>query len=86
MVEYPAIENTDYFTNRALEDEKGEKKGKIVMWRIRGEKEFHIVLKCPHCGKEQEYKQAFEKRPYKPACQACGKMFIIAKIKSEKKK
>lgn len=86
MPTYPRIENTDYFTNRALENEKGEKSGKIVMWRVKGENQFHVVLKCPFCGKDQEYTQAFEKRPYRPACQSCGKNFVISKIKPEKKK
>lgn len=86
MTEYPSISDTDYFTNRALENENGEKCGKIIMWRIKGDTEFHVSLKCPFCGKEQEYKQAFEKKPYRPACQGCGKMFIISKIKPEKKK
>ncbi|MCK5333676.1 MAG: hypothetical protein KAJ24_04135 [Candidatus Aenigmarchaeota archaeon] len=86
MPTYPSIGDTNYFTNRGLENDKEEKTGKIIMWRNKGEEKFHIILKCPFCSAENEFTEEFEKRPYRPACPACGKKFIIAKIKAKKKK
>ena len=86
MVTYPDIGDTNYFTNRALENKAGEKKGKIIMWRNKGKEEFHMILTCPECGEVTEKKQAFEKKPYRPNCDSCGAKFVIAKLKADKKK
>jgi hypothetical protein len=85
-MEYPNIDNTNYFTNRGLANEKGEKKGKIVMWRVKGEEEFCYIMVCPFCMQKQEAKRKFEKRPYRPVCEKCGKSITVAKIKPEKDK
>ncbi len=82
-MKYPEIDNTDYFTNRALENDEGEKTGKILMFREKGKKEFYIRMKCPYCGHMQERKEAFEKKPYRPACEKCGRKLVIKKLKSK---
>jgi len=86
MVSYPDISNTNYFTNRALLNKAGEKKGKIIMWRNKGEEIFHMRLTCPECGTVNEKTQEFERKPYRPTCDNCGAKFVIAKLKVEKKK
>lgn len=86
VTQYPNIEETNYFTNRALENEKGEKAGKILMWRVKGNEKFHFILKCPACGAETEKDELFEKRPYWPACASCGKKYMVEKIKTKKEK
>ena len=84
IMDYPKISDTNYFTNRALANEKGEKKGKIVMWRIKGETEFHLIMVCPYCLAKQDQVKEFPKKPYRPVCEKCGKSITIAKLKSEK--
>lgn len=84
--EYPKIEETNYFTNRALENEKGEKTGKILMWRLKTSDKFHYILKCPYCGSLTEKDEMFERRPYRPACNSCGKSVMVEKIKKPKAK
>ncbi len=86
VMSFPNINDTNYFTNRALDNEKGEPTGKIVMWRIRGEEEFSYILKCPFCGHEQEKKELFPKKPYRPRCEKCNKSIVVAKLKKKKEK
>ncbi len=83
-MKFPNIGDTNYFTNRALDNEKGEPAGKIVMWRMKGEEEFRYILKCPFCGHEQEKKEEFTKKPYRPRCEKCGKSVVIAKLRKKK--
>lgn len=82
--QYPKIEETNYFTNRALENEKGEKIGKIIMWRLKGEDAFHYILKCPFCAAMTERDERFERKPYRPGCDSCGKNVLVEKIKTPK--
>ena len=86
MVTYPDLNNTAYFTNRLLENKEGEKKGKIILWRNKGEEEFRMILTCPECATVNEKKQEFAKKPYRPTCDNCGAKFVIAKLKKEKPK
>jgi len=37
------------------------------MWRIKGEEEYHYILKCPFCGHEQEKKRSFPKKAIQAA-------------------
>lgn len=83
---YPNIDETNYFTNRALENDAGEKTGKIMMWRMKGEEKFRYILKCPFCGAVTERDELFEKRPYRPGCTQCGKKVLVEKIKAKKEK
>lgn len=85
MTEYPKVEDCVYFTNRALENEKMEKKGHILMWRRRGEEQFHMILTCPYCGQKQERDEKFEGKPYRPICEKCGKTITIEKMLKKKK-
>lgn len=86
MVEFPNVEECNYFTKRALENEKNEKTGQIVMWRRKGSETFHFVMKCPYCSAEQERDEKFEARPYRPICQKCGKSVTIGRILKKKAK
>ena len=86
MVTYPDLNNTAYYTNRALENKAGEKKGKIIMWRNKGEEVFRMILTCPECDTVNEKTQEFEKKPYRPICDNCGAKIVVAKLKAEKKK
>lgn len=85
MPNYPNIANTDYFTNRKVENEKGEETGKVIMWRNKGDPAFHFIMKCPFCLKDSEGKENFTRRPYRPKCSQCGKSVTIAKIKPDTK-
>lgn len=84
VIKYPSIEDTNYFTNRALENKDGEPTGKILMFRKKGKEKYFLRLKCPFCGHMQEREEAFEKKPFRPACEKCGKKVIISKLKSKK--
>ncbi len=85
-MKFPNISDTNYFTNRALDNKEGEPTGKIIMWRMKGEEAFNYILKCPFCGHEQEKKEEFAKKPYRPRCENCNKSVVIAKIKKKKEK
>ena len=82
----PKIEELDYFTKRNLTDDEGEKKGKIVMYRLRGETEFHYMLICPYCGKEQKGKAEFKRRPYRIECDECGRKIVVERLLKKKKR
>ena len=84
--QYPSIDETNYFTNRALENDSGEKNGKILMWRMKGGEKFHYILKCPYCSAITEKDELFEKKPYRPSCSTCGKKVVVEKIKAKKEK
>lgn len=83
---YPDVSEMNYLTNRRLENKKGERTGKIFMWRRKGEEDFNIELKCPECGNYEEKKEKFARRPYNPSCSKCGTSFMITKLKQKKKK
>ncbi|MBW6461622.1 MAG: phage terminase large subunit family protein [DPANN group archaeon] len=83
VIKYPDIDNTNYFTNRALCNKEGEKTGKILMFREKGKEEFYLRMKCPYCGHMQEREEKFEKKPYRPACEECGKKIAIVKLKKQ---
>ncbi|MCK5043110.1 MAG: hypothetical protein KAJ20_00765 [Candidatus Aenigmarchaeota archaeon] len=83
VLQYSDIKNTDYFTNRALENDEGEKTGKILMFREKGKEKYYLRMKCPYCGHMQEREEAFEKKPYRPACEKCGRKVVIKKLKSK---
>ncbi len=82
----PPIEELDYFTKRTLANDKGEKKGRVVMYRVRGEEEFHYMMVCPYCGKEQKGKASFKRRPYRIECEGCGKKVLVERLLKKKKK
>lgn len=81
--EYPDVSEMNYFTNRKLENEKGEKTGKVLIWRLKGEEEYNVEMKCPFCEHIQSRKEKFERRPFRPSCEKCGKSTTIAKIKKK---
>ena len=83
-MKYPRMEDVSYFTNRMLENEKGEKKGKLIMFRLKGEKEFNYHMICPYCLEEQEGKAVFTRRPYRIACKKCGKKILVEKLLKKK--
>jgi len=74
------LKNLAYLTRRKLENENGEQRGAVVMWRQKGEEEFNYMLKCPHCEVEQQSRIIFEKRPYRLQCRNCGKSILIEKL------
>ncbi len=82
-IQYTDIKNTDYFTNRALENDEGEKTGKILMFHEKGKEKYYLRMKCPFCGHMQEREEAFAKKPYRPACEKCGRKVVIKKLKSK---
>lgn len=84
--EYPSVNEMNYFTNRKLENEKGEKVGKILIWRLKGEEEYNIEMKCPFCEHIQSRKEIFERRPFRPVCEKCGKKVVIERMNTKKKK
>lgn len=84
MVTIPPLEELDYYTRRELKNEQGQKTGFIRMWRRKGKKEFHIEMKCPFCGKAQERDEVFEKKPYRPVCESCGKSVTVEKMTKKK--
>lgn len=85
MVEYPNLVDTNYFTKRSLKNDKGEEKGSLMMWRIKGKPEFHFIMKCPYCGQNQERDEIMEKRPYRISCEKCSNVIVVEKIKKKAK-
>jgi len=69
-----------YFTKRPLENNEGEEKGEVIIWRRKEEKEHSYILLCPFCAKEQEGKVVFAKRPYRLKCSSCGKSMTIKRL------
>jgi len=80
-VKFPRMEDVDYFTNRPLENENGERTGKIIMFRLKGETKFQYKMICPFCGKEQEGSIEFKRRPYRVPCKHCNKKILIERLK-----
>lgn len=78
------ISECNYFTKRALENEKKEKKGSITMWRLKGQEEFNFVMTCPFCGHKQERKEVFKSKPYRPVCENCRKASVVEKMYKKK--
>ncbi|RZN37220.1 MAG: hypothetical protein EFT35_06355 [Methanophagales archaeon ANME-1-THS] len=78
-----AIKNLNdlaYLTRRKLENENGEQRGAVVMWRTKGAEEFNYLLQCPFCGVEEQSQAFFKKRPYRVQCSNCGKSILIEKL------
>ena len=84
-VKFPRIEDTNYFTNRPLLNDKGEKTGKLIMFRLKGEDEFNYLLVCPYCGEEQEGSVVFKRRPYRIQCKKCERKILVEKLLKKKK-
>jgi hypothetical protein len=40
------VKDLAYLTRRKLENETGEQRGTVVMWRTKGEEEFNYTLRC----------------------------------------
>ncbi len=78
---YPKINEMNYFTNRKLENEAGEKTGRLLMYRIKGREEFEVKMTCPFCGAQQKQSIVFEKRPYRMKCKECEKIIKVPKLK-----
>lgn len=85
MPKLPRIEDTNYFTNRTYKNEKGEVIGKLILYRIKGDKEFGYFMICRYCGKESEGKVELNRKPYRIKCVHCGKTTTVEKIKPKKK-
>jgi len=71
-----------YVTNRALENDKGEKTGHILMYSY-DEINFEYKMKCPYCGAEQEGVTTFTRRPYRIECKSCGRKILIKRLKPD---
>ncbi|RLG13946.1 MAG: hypothetical protein DRN66_03190 [Candidatus Nanohalarchaeota archaeon] len=86
-MELPDFDKTAYFTKRSLDNREGETTGEIILWRMKGEKEFKYILDCPFCKKHTECESiTFEKKPYKFRCSSCDKIIRIGKLKDSLKK
>ncbi|MCK5040063.1 MAG: hypothetical protein KAR87_03785 [Candidatus Aenigmarchaeota archaeon] len=86
-MELPDFNKAAYFTKRTLDDRGGGITGEIILWRMKGEKEFKYILDCPFCKEHSECESIeFEKKPYKFRCPACDKIIRIGKLKEALKK
>jgi|GEM_PF-592981 len=73
------IKDLAYITSRKLKSANGEEAGAVVIWRNKGEDEFHYTLKCPYCGAEEESSTVFKRRPYRVRCSNCGTSILTDK-------
>jgi len=73
------IKDLAYITSRKLKSANGEETGAVVIWRNKGEDEFHYTLKCPYCGAEEESNTAFKRMPNRVRCSNCGKSILMGK-------
>ncbi len=85
-MEFPRIDELDYFTNRRLESKDGTRKGKIIIYRKKGEKPYHTILDCPECGHHQEKDIEIKRRPFRIQCEKCGNKIVVTSLKKEIKK
>ncbi len=83
-VKFPRIEDTSYFTVRKIKDENGNEVGRVIMYRLKGKKEFTFYMLCPRCKKESVGKKEFKRRPYRVECKYCGYKYTIEKIRPKK--
>ena len=83
-IKLPNLEDTDYFTSRKIRDEEGNEIGRVILYRLKGEKEFVYYMLCPQCGKESTGKKEFKRRPYRLECPHCGYKYLVQKIKPKK--
>jgi len=75
-----------YLTKRKLENKEGEESGEIFLWKEKEKEESQYVMKCPHCGVEQEGSVVLVKRPYRLRCSSCERSITLPKLQKEAKK
>jgi len=78
-------DKAEYVTNRELENDDGEKTGRIKMFSYDNET-YHYQLKCPYCGHTFEGTDELGSRPWWIECPECGRSSNINRIKDAAKK
>ena len=73
-------DRTEYITNRKVENDEGEKTGRVQMYSYDYE-EFHYAIRCPYCGNEWEGNQELGQRPWWIECPECERSINVNRIK-----
>jgi hypothetical protein len=74
------FERVEYSTNRRVENDEGEKTGRVKMFSYDNET-FQYELKCPYCGNEWEDSQELGTRPWWIECPECTRSINVNRIK-----
>jgi ssDNA-binding Zn-finger/Zn-ribbon topoisomerase 1 len=78
-------EKAEYVTNREVENDEGEKTGRVKMFSYDNET-FHYQITCPYCGHEWEDSEELGSRPWWIECPECGRSTNVNRIKDAKKR
>ncbi|MFT4868070.1 MAG: hypothetical protein ACI9LV_000684 [Candidatus Nanohaloarchaea archaeon] len=78
-------ERAEYVTNREVENDEGEKTGRVKMFSYDNEKYFYEI-ECPYCGNEWDGEQELGQRPWWIECPECTRSINVNRIKDAKKK
>jgi hypothetical protein len=73
-------EKTEYATNRRVENDEGEKTGRVKMFSYDNEK-FHYEITCPYCKNTWEDSQELGQRPWWIECPDCTRSINVNRIK-----
>ena len=74
------FERVEYSTNRKIENDEGEKTGRVQMFSYDTET-YHFDIKCPYCGNQWEGSQELGQRPWWIECPECTRSINVNRIK-----
>lgn len=78
-------DRAEYVTNREVENDEGEKTGRVKMFSYDNET-YHYDMVCPYCGNEFEGSQELGQRPWWIECPECTRSINVNRIKDAAKK
>jgi peptide subunit release factor 1 (eRF1) len=73
-------ERTEYVTNREVENDEGERIGRVKMFSYDNEM-FHYQITCPYCQNKWEGSQELGVRPWWIECPECTRSINVNRIK-----
>ncbi|MFB6202964.1 MAG: hypothetical protein ABEK01_00575 [Candidatus Nanohaloarchaea archaeon] len=79
------FDRVEYATNREVENDEGEKTGRVKMFSYDNET-FFYELKCPYCQHEFEGEDELGQRPWWIECPECGRSTNVYRIKDKEEK
>ena len=82
----------EFITSRELENNAGEKKGKIRIMKLKEQLETLVDYTCPECGHAEKKKELWQEpfvtgsranRKMHVICAGCGKKMTVLKLKKQ---
>ena len=74
------FERVEYSTNREIENDEGEKTGRVQMFSYDTELYYYDIT-CPYCGNQWEGQQELGQRPWWIECPECTRSINVNRIK-----